>query len=74
MCVVPGGREAILITPPTYGMYAVCAQVNDVRVVKVPLELEGSQGEGGLYGRFSARLEAVRFPMPCHSIPFIHRV
>lgn len=29
--------ENILICPPTYGMYSVCAQVNDVGVVKVPL-------------------------------------
>jgi histidinol-phosphate aminotransferase len=29
--------ENILICPPTYGMYCVCAQVNDVGVVKVPL-------------------------------------
>ena len=30
--------DRILICPPTYGMYAVCAQVNDVEVVKVPLD------------------------------------
>ncbi|KAJ1983820.1 histidinol-phosphate transaminase [Dimargaris cristalligena] len=35
------GRDKILITPPTYGMYSVTAQVNDVQVVKVPLELTG---------------------------------
>ena len=29
ICVAPG-KEKILITPPTYGMYAVCAQVNDI--------------------------------------------
>merc|ERR1711957_914421 len=32
-----GGGEAILITPPTYGMYKVCANVNDVEVQCVPL-------------------------------------
>ena len=48
VCVVPGGGEKILTTPPTYGMYAVCAQVNDVGIVKVPLELQGGEGgEGG---------------------------
>lgn len=36
ICCVPG-KEKILICPPTYGMYSVCAQVNDVGVVKVPL-------------------------------------
>jgi len=32
-------KEAILVTPPTYGMYSVCAQVNDVHVVKVNLDI-----------------------------------
>ncbi|KAI0088185.1 histidinol-phosphate aminotransferase [Irpex rosettiformis] len=58
VCVAPG-EEKILTTPPTYGMYAVCAQVNDVGVVKVPLELSGENGEGGNSGRFSVRLEEV---------------
>lgn len=31
------GREEIIITPPTYGMYAVSAAINNVRVVEVPL-------------------------------------
>ncbi|EEB89304.1 hypothetical protein MPER_12613 [Moniliophthora perniciosa FA553] len=60
VCVTPGGQEKILITPPTYGMYNVCAQVNDIRVVKVPLELSGQQGEGGEKGRFSLRVDEVR--------------
>lgn len=58
VCVAPG-KEKILTTPPTYGMYAVCAQVNDVEVVKVPLRLDNGQGEGGESGRFSLRLEEV---------------
>lgn len=33
------GREKILTCPPTYGMYSVSAQVNDVALVKVPLQL-----------------------------------
>ena len=32
-----GGGDAILITPPTYGMYKVCANVNDVAIQTVPL-------------------------------------
>jgi histidinol-phosphate aminotransferase len=58
VCVVPG-KEKILTTPPTYGMYAVCAQVNDVGIVKVPLELSGDNGEGGENGRFSVRVDEV---------------
>lgn len=59
VCVAPG-REKILTTPPTYGMYAVCAQVNDVGVVKVPLELGGEGGEGGEKGRFSLKVEEIK--------------
>lgn len=58
VCVAPG-KEKVLITPPTYGMYAVCAQVNDVGVVKCPLELSGANGEGGLTGRFSLKVDEV---------------
>jgi histidinol-phosphate aminotransferase len=32
------GKDSILTLPPTYGMYGVCAQVNDVNVVKIPLD------------------------------------
>lgn len=34
-------HDKILITPPTYGMYSVCAHINDVQVVKTPLVVEG---------------------------------
>ncbi|KAG8985774.1 histidinol-phosphate transaminase [Tulasnella sp. 427] len=40
ICCIPG-RDKVLVTPPTYGMYAVCAQINDVPVLKVPLDVEG---------------------------------
>ncbi|KAI0674594.1 histidinol-phosphate aminotransferase [Trametes maxima] len=59
VCVAPG-TEKILITPPTYGMYSVCAQVNDVGVVKVPLELGADAGEGGERGRFSLKVHEVK--------------
>lgn len=31
------GRDNVIILPPTYGMYEVCAELNDVAVRKVPL-------------------------------------
>ncbi|KAI0203788.1 histidinol-phosphate aminotransferase [Astrocystis sublimbata] len=31
------GKDRILVCPPTYGMYSVSAQVNDVGLVKIPL-------------------------------------
>ncbi|KAF3491232.1 histidinol-phosphate aminotransferase [Arthroderma uncinatum] len=39
-CFCTPGKDKILTCPPTYGMYAVSAQVNDVEVVKVPLDAE----------------------------------
>ncbi|KAG7884520.1 hypothetical protein KL938_001647 [Ogataea parapolymorpha] len=42
-CIVAPGKEKMLICPPTYGMYSICAVVNDVEIVKVPLDLETFQ-------------------------------
>lgn len=50
VCCRPG-KDKILICPPTYGMYSVCAAVNDLEVVKVPLVTEG--------GKFALDVEAV---------------
>lgn len=58
ICVVPV-TEKILITPPTYGMYSVCAQVNDIGLVRCNLNLSGSEGEGGEHGRFSLLVDNV---------------
>jgi histidinol-phosphate aminotransferase len=37
------GRGAIVTTPPTFGMYAVCARLHGARVLEVPL-LDGGDG------------------------------
>jgi histidinol-phosphate aminotransferase len=37
-CFCAPGKDKILTCPPTYGMYAVSAQVNDLDIVKVPLD------------------------------------
>ncbi|KAL4750675.1 hypothetical protein BDW72DRAFT_109798 [Aspergillus terricola var. indicus] len=34
------GKDKILTCPPTYGMYSVSADVNDVEIVKVPLDTD----------------------------------
>ncbi|KAL1985844.1 hypothetical protein VTN96DRAFT_7336 [Rasamsonia emersonii] len=39
-CFCAPGRDKILTCPPTYGMYGVSADVNDVEIVKVPLDVE----------------------------------
>ncbi|CAH7688793.1 pyridoxal phosphate-dependent transferase [Phakopsora pachyrhizi] len=36
-----GSGDRVIVTPPTYGMYSVCAQVNDVGLIKVPLITRG---------------------------------
>jgi histidinol-phosphate aminotransferase len=36
-CFCVPSKDKILVCPPTYGMYSVSAQVNDVGLVKVPL-------------------------------------
>lgn len=36
-CFCVPGRDAILVCPPTYGMYSVSAETNDVGLVEVPL-------------------------------------
>lgn len=46
------GKDKVLVCPPTYGMYAVCAQINDVGVVKIPQDTSG--------GRFSVQVDKVR--------------
>lgn len=38
-CCLKPGVEKMITCPPTYGMYSVCAVVNDVEIVKVPLDL-----------------------------------
>ncbi|OJJ50032.1 hypothetical protein ASPZODRAFT_128622 [Penicilliopsis zonata CBS 506.65] len=37
-CFCRPGKDKILTCPPTYGMYGVSAQVNDLEIVKVPLD------------------------------------
>lgn len=34
------GKDNVIIFPPTYGMYEVCAELNDVNLKKVPLTTE----------------------------------
>lgn len=58
-CFCVPAKDKILTCPPTYGMYKVCAQINDVSIVNVPLELKN--GAFGL--RPDAVVEALRKDM-----------
>lgn len=55
------GKDKILACPPTYGMYAVCAAVNELEVVKVPLIVDPAPGtgEGGEKGRFALDTDGI---------------
>lgn len=33
------GRDKVMILPPTYGMYSVCAELNDIEIISVPLNV-----------------------------------
>lgn len=39
-CFCVPGKDKILTCPPTYGMYAVSADVNDLEIVRVPLDVD----------------------------------
>ncbi len=34
------GKDSVIIMPPSYGMYVVCADLNDVKIIAVPLTAE----------------------------------
>ncbi|UKE71014.1 MULTISPECIES: histidinol-phosphate transaminase [Xanthomonas translucens group] len=48
------GRDAIVITPPVFGMYAVCARLQNARIVEVPLREDAT----GLVTDIDAVVEA----------------
>lgn len=39
-CFANPGRDSIMVFPPTFGMYAVSARINDLQVLEVPLDAE----------------------------------
>lgn len=41
-CFCAPGRDKIATCPPTYGMYAVSADINDLKTVKIPLDAENN--------------------------------
>jgi histidinol-phosphate aminotransferase len=41
------GKDKLLICPPTYGMYSISSNINDVEIVRVPLDFETFQIKPG---------------------------
>lgn len=42
-CVCTPGKDKLLICPPTYGMYSICATINDISLTEVPLKYPSFQ-------------------------------
>ncbi|KAI5965655.1 HIS5 [Candida pseudojiufengensis] len=42
-CCCKPGEDKLLICPPTYGMYNICATINDVEIVRIPLTVPDFQ-------------------------------
>ncbi|GAA4868360.1 histidinol-phosphate transaminase [Luteimonas vadosa] len=51
------GRDAVLVTPPVFGMYAVSARLQGAPLVEVPLR-EGSEGFGADIDAIASHAEA----------------
>ncbi|MDE2250553.1 MAG: histidinol-phosphate transaminase [Gammaproteobacteria bacterium] len=43
-CYAQHGRDAVLVTPPTFGMYALCARVQGAAVLEAPLRRAAGYG------------------------------
>lgn len=56
------GHDAVLISPPTFGMYAVCARIQNAGVVEAPLRAEGSPDLDALLAAVS---DAVKLVFVC---------
>jgi histidinol-phosphate aminotransferase len=53
------GQDAVVISPPTFGMYAVSAGIQDAAVVEAPLRGDFSLDGDGLLARVSDRVKLV---------------
>lgn len=58
----PGG-DAVLVTPPTFGMYAVCARLHGTGVVEVPL-IDAAEG-------FACDFEAITQAAQTHAVKLV---
>lgn len=56
------GRDAVLVSPPTFGMYAVCARIQNAGVVEAPLRADGGLDVEAL---LAAATDAVKLVFVC---------
>lgn len=65
-CFCVPGKDKILTCPPTYGMYSVSAEVNDVEIVKVPLDVtNGFQLQADVINEKLAADETIKMAYIC---------
>lgn len=53
------GRDNVIIFPPTYGMYEVCAEINAVQVKKVPLRQDFQLNLGAIEEAIDANTKLI---------------
>ena len=60
------GRDAILICPPTFGMYSVCARIQGAEVITVPLRADAgfALDEGAILERCTPEVKLVYLCSP----------
>jgi histidinol-phosphate aminotransferase len=60
------GRDAVLVCPPTFGMYAVAAQIQGASVVRVPLlpEMDFALDTAGVIAALEPRIKIVYLCTP----------
>jgi len=58
------GEDKILITPPTYGIYAVYAEINDIQVLKIPLNEQYDLNIDNIIERIDRNTKLIFFCSP----------
>ena len=53
------GRDAIMVSPPTFGMYAVCARMQGAGVIEVPLRADFSLDADALLASLTSAVKLV---------------
>ena len=53
------GRDAILVSPPTFGMYAICARIQNAGVIEAPLRPGGAMDVDALLAAMTDKVKLV---------------
>jgi histidinol-phosphate aminotransferase len=58
------GKDKVIVCPPTYGMYEVSANINDIKIISIPLD-ENFQVDVKKVSSFGGDLEGVKMIFLC---------